>query len=155
MRLHFKLLALIGLTALVPSRVAAEKWSYRPDVLYFSDTPGGRKGADEIRAMFGANQRVAVVEEPIPKMKDPVLIEKLNPKIPEALRGKINGHVTFVFIVNAQGNVKSASIVQSDNHLIDQAVLDALRHWKFKPAQMKGRGVSCCLKNQIFFKPVP
>lgn len=46
--------------------------------------------------------------------------------------------VTVTFIVGTDGNVHSPLILQGDDSLGNRLVLDAIRHWKYRPATCNG-----------------
>lgn len=57
-------------------------------------------------------------------------------------RDGITGMVSVSIMVNAQGEVEDAKVVKSSNPGFDQAALDAVSKWKFKPAKKDGAPVS-------------
>ena len=46
--------------------------------------------------------------------------------------------VTVTFIVGTDGNVHSPLILQGDDSLSNRLVLDAVRHWRYRPATCNG-----------------
>jgi len=68
----------------------------------------------------------------------PVAIEKPPPSYPAKARAAgIQGTVIVQALVGRDGEVKDARIRQSIPEL-DEAALEAVRHWKFKPALAGG-----------------
>lgn len=54
----------------------------------------------------------------------------------------IEGTATVKFVVDAAGNVIHATVVEPSRHEFDQAVLEAVHRWKFKPGRKFGRAVA-------------
>ena len=83
---------------------------------------------------------------PAPKPGDgsvtrPVAIEQPNPIYPEeAKRTKVQGVVVLSVTVGANGQVKDARVIQSVPAL-DQAALEAVRQWTFRPGTRDGKPV--------------
>ncbi|WP_185962574.1 energy transducer TonB [Thalassomonas sp. M1454] len=65
------------------------------------------------------------------------------PRYPvEAARNKIKGWVKLSFSINRQGKAEDIVIIDSEPELIfDQAAIDALHRWKYKPMIEKGKTV--------------
>ncbi|NIM15468.1 MAG: TonB family protein [Candidatus Aminicenantes bacterium] len=68
----------------------------------------------------------------------PKLIKKVNPKYPkEALKTGIQGKVVLEATINKNGNVVDAIVI--DGHsLLNEASLEAIKQWKYKPFVMNG-----------------
>jgi TonB family protein len=65
----------------------------------------------------------------------PVKISGAPPAYPEAARKSgAQGIVVLEALIDEQGNVRVAKVSQSLDPDLDQAALEALRAWKFKPA---------------------
>lgn len=56
----------------------------------------------------------------------------------EMKREGINGVVSVTFEVDEQGNVQDPAVQKSTNSKFDQAALDAIKKWKFKPGRRDG-----------------
>ena len=63
----------------------------------------------------------------------PKVIRQTKPEYPSAMRG-ISGSVTLQFIVDPNGNVKDLTLISSSNRGFEQASINAVLKWKFKPA---------------------
>jgi protein TonB len=61
---------------------------------------------------------------------------------PDLRRNGITGSVTVRFIVDSQGRVIDASVVESAEHEFDENCLQAMLRWKFRPGKRSGRPVS-------------
>ena len=102
---------------------------------------GGGLGADMDQAfsMADLDQKPRVVYQPAPVY-------------PAALRSrKIDGVVTVIFVVDANGRVANAKVEKSSDPAFDKPALDAVRKWKFEPAMKEGRKVSAKMRAPIRF----
>lgn len=102
---------------------------------------GGGLGADMDQAfsMADLDQKPRVVYQPAPVY-------------PAALRSrKIDGIVTVIFVVDANGRVANAKVEKSSDPAFDKPALDAVRKWKFEPAMKEGRKVSTKMRAPIRF----
>ncbi len=64
---------------------------------------------------------------------------RMNPVYPmEMRRSGLNGEVVVEFIVDTQGNVRDPIIVRSSHPGFEQAALDTVLKWKFKPGRKGG-----------------
>jgi periplasmic protein TonB len=74
----------------------------------------------------------AAVEPAVPvRMVPPVYPYELK-------RDGVTGVVTVSFEVDEQGMVQNAAVMKSTNAGFDQAALDAIKKWKFKPGKRDG-----------------
>ena len=95
--------------------------------------------------------------EPVPTLTDldadePSLqIPPLYP--PRAKRMGIEGKVTVEFTISTDGSVENAKIVDADPpKVFDQAVLRAIRRWKFSPRLVNKSPIERRARKQIVFK---
>lgn len=84
----------------------------------------------------------------------PQPIGRVNPVYPYAARQKnLQGVVIVRFLVDAEGRVTKASVVEaSPAQVFDQAALDAVRKWRFAPARLDGERVATWMSVPIRFK---
>ena len=104
--------------------------------------PGG-PGADMEQAfsMADLDQKPRAVYQPAPVY-------------PAALRSrKIEGVVSIIFVVGADGRVANAKVEKSSDPAFDKPALDAVRKWKFEPGVKEGRKVSFKMRAPIRFDP--
>jgi len=74
------------------------------------------------------------------------------PEFPyEMKREGLTGVVTVVFSVDEKGNVVEPAVLKSSNKGFDQAALEAIARWKFKPARQDGVAVRSKLAIPIQF----
>jgi TonB family protein len=75
-------------------------------------------------------------------MVRPVLLVKVDPSYPPAARrAGLGGRVTLRAVVSVDGSVESVEVVTSTNSLFDDAAVEAVRRWRYRPALMGGRPV--------------
>ena len=65
---------------------------------------------------------------------------------------KITGMVTALIVIDADGNVKEASISKSTDSSLEEPVLSALKQWRFAPAQLDGKPIECKIKVPFKFQ---
>jgi len=71
---------------------------------------------------------------------------------PRALRARLDGTVLVEFIITPEGLVHSAGIVRADPpEVFDNAVLTAVKKWKFKPKIVGGRAVPRRARQEVRF----
>ncbi|MEW6996574.1 energy transducer TonB [Colwelliaceae bacterium BS250] len=59
-----------------------------------------------------------------------------------AARNKIKGWVKLSFSINREGEVEDVMVIESEpEKIFDQAAIDALKHWRYKPQLNKGKTV--------------
>ena len=85
-------------------------------------------------------------------VKAPVLIFRTEPGYPESMRqAHVEGLVILEAVITAGGAVEELRVLRSANPLLDRAVLDAVRQWRYKPATLNGRAVSVYLTVTVTF----
>jgi TonB family protein len=73
-----------------------------------------------------------------PGMQDPVVIYRKQGEYTEAARrAHVNGEVEMEFVIGTDGIPRDIQVVKSVP-LLDQAAVEALRQWRFKPASLNG-----------------
>jgi len=72
----------------------------------------------------------------------PVLIKEVKaPYPPEALQRGIEGKVILELLIDSQGHVASARVIRGAGYGFDEAALEAVKKFLFKPARLKGQAV--------------
>lgn len=75
-------------------------------------------------------------------VKPPVAVNRVQPVYPEiARRSRTEGIVVVEAIIDRDGNVTDARVLKGLPFGLDQAALDAVKKWKFKPGTLNGRPV--------------
>lgn len=67
-------------------------------------------------------------------------------------RAGLIGAVTIDLIIDQQGNVTNAFVVESNNPWFERPAVDAVLGWKFEPAQLDGRPVKMRARQLIEFR---
>lgn len=72
----------------------------------------------------------------------PVLIDRVTPRYPalDARRGR-EGQVVILIVVENDGTVSSTKVLRSVSASMDNAAVDAVSKWLYRPASMNGRPV--------------
>ncbi|WOO42091.1 TonB family protein [Rubellicoccus peritrichatus] len=83
----------------------------------------------------------------------PVPISRIAPQYPwELRRSKTEGKVVIVMIIDANGAVSKVEVESSTHSGFEQPSIEAVLKWRFEPARMNGKSVSCIRKIQIPFQ---
>jgi len=83
----------------------------------------------------------------------PVPIKTPPPEYPSQLRREgITGVVAVKALIDETGSVTECTVVKSTNPGFDEAAMEALKKWKFKPAQKDGNPVKAKLIIPIQFQ---
>jgi TonB family protein len=100
----------------------------------------------------GSASRQPVAPSSGSDIKSATLISSVPPVYPQmAKTQRITGAVTIDALIDANGHVASMAIV-SGPALLQESAKDALRHWKYAPAQLHGKPVPMHIKVTIQFK---
>jgi protein TonB len=84
-------------------------------------------------------------QQPVPKFR-------AKPQYPfEMRRAGINGEVLVEFIVDANGDVRNAFAVRSTQRDFEQAAVQAVSKWTFRPGRKGGRAVNTRMQVPIVF----
>lgn len=120
-----------AVTASIVARlIAAQK-------LFLSDAANSHRAPGTTNATLSANF-------------DPKILKRVEPGLTaEAMRNHITGSVTLDFTINTDGLAQDISVVSSPGYGLDQAAIDALKLWKFRPAYRNGSPVF--IKSRVTF----
>lgn len=89
-------------------------------------------------------------------VKAPVVINRVEPMYPEeARKARITGIVIVEATIDRNGVVKNATVLKPLPFGLDQAALDAVRQWTFKPGTLNGEPVDVFFNLTINFKLGP
>ncbi len=85
---------------------------------------------------------------------EPGLLFSPNPIYPYAAkRAKKEGTVTVRLVIDPEGRVLKAEVMPGpDNETFAKATLQAVKRWRFKPAEKNGRRVMCWVEVPVEFK---
>jgi periplasmic protein TonB len=85
-------------------------------------------------------------------IKAPDKVVNVTPIYPEIARAaRREGMVILEAVIDASGNVTSARVLRGDP-LLDQAALDAVQQWKFKPATLNGETIPVVMTVTVQFR---
>lgn len=74
--------------------------------------------------------------------ENPSPSKTVKPEYPRDLkRDGVEGIVAVAIVIDETGSVVSAKVSKSSNPGFDQAALDAISKWKFKPGKKEGKAV--------------
>lgn len=84
----------------------------------------------------------------------PVLTHRVEPAYPpEAKRTRRQGWVDVTFIVQPDGSVAGASVLDAEpKYVFDRAALSAVSHWQFNPGLQDGKPVAAQVRQRIEFR---
>lgn len=107
----------------------------------------------------GSGRRGAEGKDPVDGFFDSADIDQkarpvvqTSPTYPAEMRGKkVEGVVTLIFVVNADGRVESPKVESSTHKAFESPALAALRKWKFEPGVRGGERVASKVRISIRF----
>lgn len=86
-------------------------------------------------------------------IRNPVKVKDVVPEYPPVAKSaRVGGTVQVQATIGPDGKVADASVVKSVP-LLDQAALDAVRQWEYKPTLVKGVPVPVIVNVAVNFKP--
>ena len=81
------------------------------------------------------------------------LVRHVSPDYPEKLRRrKITGTVVLTFTVDENGIPQDVKVKSSSNHGFDADALQAIRQWRFQPAEVDGEAAAVITNAEVNFK---
>jgi protein TonB len=85
-------------------------------------------------------------------IKPPDKVVNVAPAYPElAQRVRLEGLVILEAVIDVSGNVTSTRVLRG-HPLLDQAAVDAVQQWKFKPATLNGEVIPVVMTVTVHFK---
>src|SRR5687768_9246859 len=86
-----------------------------------------------------------------PGAQPPAVTRSIKPDHPlAAMQARVSGTVVLEALVDERGNVPDARVIRSIP-LLDQAALEAVKQWQFKPATLKGEAVPAIVQIELEF----
>jgi TonB family protein len=124
----------------------------RSDVLYFEDTPQGRRVAETVIDLFGDRQEVVVLRHKLPPKVEATPLTRVAPEFPDEFRQRhLHGEVVVQFIVDENGRVIEAATIRSAHPELARLAVEAVRKWTFRPAMRDGHPIRTVIQNPISF----
>jgi len=127
---------------------AVKQWSFKPGTL----------NGEAVDVLFNLtiNFKLDSGDAPLRvggDVRAPVLTEKVEPSYTEeARRAGINGIVIIEAIIGSDGVVKDAHVLKPLPFGLDQAAVDAVKQWKFKPGTLSGQPVDVIFNLTVNFR---
>ena len=97
----------------------------------------------------GVKMKTRIIQEEMPPAdyvpyeKPPEAIKQVPAKYPpDAKKDNVQGTVWLKTLVDEEGRVAKVDIQKSEAEVLNQAAVDAVKQWLFKPAIMKGKPVA-------------
>jgi RNA polymerase sigma factor (sigma-70 family) len=85
--------------------------------------------------------------------QQPVVLVQDPPVYPmEAKRAGLKGEVVVDYVIDANGNVRNATVIEPSMLMFEQTTLAAVNTWKFRPGRKNGRAVAARLRVPIEFR---
>ncbi len=86
-------------------------------------------------------------------VKAPVVIQRVEPQYPEeARKARISGIVIVETVIDRNGDVKDVRVLKPLPLGLDQAAVDAVKQWKFRPGTMNGEPVDVIFMLTVNFR---
>jgi TonB family protein len=86
-------------------------------------------------------------------VRAPVVLNRVEPVYPEvALRARISGIVIVETVIGRDGMVKDVRVMKPLPFGLDQAAVDAVKQWTFKPGTLNGEAVDVIFNLTVNFK---
>ena len=88
-----------------------------------------------------------------PGVAAPILLREEKPKYTsDAMRAKVQGLVTVQAVVEPDGMVRRARVINALHPDLDEQALIAARRWTFTPARLNGDAVAVVIVLQLEFR---
>jgi TonB family protein len=88
------------------------------------------------------------------KAQAPVLIQKVDPKYPTALREqRVGGTVILQGFVTTDGTVEEIGVVESPSNDLTEGAIASFRTWRYRPAQCDGKPIRVYVRATMTFNP--
>ena len=90
---------------------------------------------------------------PVGDVAKPVLIHRVNPEYPEVARkARVEGVAILEVTITQNGNVQNVKVLRGVHPLLDQAAVNAVKQWRYKPAILNGKPVEVHSTVTVNFK---
>jgi len=112
-----------------------------------ADDPHGKK-EEAAKESKESDEHVYELEEGI---KPPRLVRQVNPDYSGVRGVRVKGSVVIAVVITSQGTSKDPRVVQSLHPEVDRCAVDAVRQWRFAPAQKDGKPVAVRVTIEVAF----
>ncbi len=128
----------LDFTPSLPANLDAARLSYVPVGI-----ARGSSAVEKLGRIFDVSQ---LDRQPQPIIRpSPIFPQELKKTFTEAA-------VVLGFIINTKGEVVSPHVISSDNYRFEEAALNGVLKWKFKPGMKAGRAVNTRIEITITFR---
>jgi len=86
-----------------------------------------------------------------PGVTPPRIVKQVNPQYPDDRGVRAEGSVIIGLVVSSKGLPKSPHVVKSLDEELDQSAIDAVKQFRFAPAQKDGKAIAVRISLQIHF----
>ncbi|NQW05465.1 MAG: energy transducer TonB [Acidobacteria bacterium] len=88
-----------------------------------------------------------------PGLRMPTVTRQSSPRYtPEAMRAKVEGIVELEAVVAADGTIEASRVVKGLGHGLDEAAMDTVQSWEFKPGRLNDQPVRVMITLQMQFR---
>ena len=96
-----------------------------------------------------------LIEKPMPKsFEEPKVLKRIEPDYPaEARAAGVGGAVVLETEIREDGSIGTIRVVRPLGYGLDEAAIEAVKRWKFKPARQDGKPISVIYGVTLNFKP--
>ena len=120
------------------------------------NSPAKSAPAEKAGAVAKEPELQRLVTEPVYSLKEvdqaPVAISQQQATYPKTLRTqRLEGSVDVGFTITSKGAVQDPHAVSSTNEAFEQAAIDAVKKWKFKPGMKDGKAVNTKVQVTLTF----
>jgi protein TonB len=106
-----------------------------------------------VAVVLGLSASRLCAEEEFVKFDKPPAPQKTPPpKYPAGMTG-VDGIVMVLVVIDEEGSVTSATVSKSSSPEFDAPSVEAIKRWKFKPAEKAGAPVKARVTIPLHFKP--
>ena len=122
---------------------AVKQWVYEP---FFID--GKAK-----EALFTVTVRFKLNGKSVEKKKNPKLVKRVDPIYPKELRKQgIQGTVILEVTTDIYGKPDKVEVLKSENSLLNQSAIDAVKQWVYEPYIKAGKPVPVVFTVKVRYK---
>ena len=109
----------------------------------------------QIKAADQLTEEYEPVVQAVNGVSAPIVIKHVEPDSRGAARPGCGSTVVLDLMVDSAGTPKDVQVVQSSGCDLDEKAVDAVRKWRFRPAQRDGAPVACYATVESNFRHIP
>ena len=130
-----------------------QKMTFNTDIESVDGAGGAFSGIGEFQKTAAVQESGTDIVDMSELEKRPEAVSQVAPVYPADLRkAKIEGTVTILCLVSAQGRVEEAQVENSSRPEFEKPALEAIRKWKFRPGVKDGKDVATYLRYPFAFR---